>query len=134
MITNTRRSETPAGNGMTIIQAQPNDHTGKPTDATVPCLLTVVPTVNGHAGTATSNLAPGKLTRAGMVAMLAAINTYIAGLSNANADLINGSLAGGLAVAVSPTLVQVPCAPGGAATLAASLATVLSTGGNVTNA
>lgn len=127
----TKRSETPAGNGMTILHNQPTDHTGKPLDGTLPSVLTVVPTVNGHAGSATSNVTPGKLSRAGMLAMLAAVNTYLSGLSAANADLINGTGPGGLSVVITPTQVTVPVAPGGAATLAASLATVLSTGGNV---
>ena len=134
MQTPTRRSETPAGCGMTIVHNLPTDHTGKTLDGGVPSILTVVPTVNGHVGSATTNVAPGKLTRAGMLAVLAAVNTYLSGLSAANADLINGGVTGGLSVVITPTQVTVPVAPAGVATLAASLATVLSTGGNVVNA
>lgn len=128
----TRRSETPANNGMTIVQNQPTNHLGQALDATLPSLVSVVPTVNGHVNSATSNVAPGRLSRAGMIAMLAAVNTYLSGLSTATLDAMYGTP--GLSVSITPTLVQVPCAPAGAATLAASIATVLSTGGNVVNA
>ncbi len=132
MQSQTKRAETPAGNGMTILEATPTDHTGKVLDGTLATVLTVVPTVNGHAGNATSNVAPGKLSRAGMIAMLAAVNTYLSGLSTSVLDAMYGTP--GLSVTVTPTLVQVPVAAAGAATLAASIATVLSTGGNVINA
>lgn len=131
MITATKRAETPANSQMTITQQLPTDHTGKPADGTFPTLVTVTPTVNGHYGA--TAVQPGKLSRAGLVAMLAALNTYLSGLSAANLDTINTQIPGGLAVTITPTFVQCPCAPAGVAALASSIATVLSTGGNVVN-
>lgn len=131
MITTTKRAETPANSQMTIAQQLPTDHTGKPADGTFPTLVTVAPTVNGHYGA--SAVQPGKLSRAGLVAMLAAVNTYLSGLSAANQDAINTQIPGGLAVTISPTFVQVPCAPAGVGALAASIASVLSGVGNVVN-
>jgi hypothetical protein len=127
----TRRPESPAGNGMMIVHSLPTDHNGKTLDGGAPSILTVVPSVNGHVGSATTNVTPGKLSRAGMLAMLAAVNTYLSGLSAANADLIHGGVSGGLSITITPTQVVVPVAPAGAATLAASMATVLTTAGNV---
>ncbi len=131
MITSTKRAETPAGNSMTITQQVPTDHTGKAIDGNVPTLVQVAPTVNGHFGA--SNAAPGRLSRAGIIAMLAAINTYLSGLTTAQQDQINTQIPGGMAVTITPTLVVCPCAPGGVTTLASSIATVLSAGGNVVN-
>lgn len=131
MITSTKRAETPANCQMTIAHQLPVDHTGKAIDTNVPTLVTVTPTVNGTFGA--SSVQPGKLSRAGMIAMLAAINTYLSGLTAGQMDQIYTQGQGGLSVMLSPTLVQVPVAASGVGTLSASLATVLSTGGNVVN-
>lgn len=129
MITSTKRAESPAGNGMTIVQALPTDFTGAPLDTTVPSVLSVVPTVNGQYGPTTAT--PGKLSRAGVIAMLGALNTYLSGLTAAQQDAINGQMGGGIHVSVTPQLVICPVAAGGAGTLATSIASVLTTGGNV---
>lgn len=131
MITATKRAETPVNSQMTIAHQLPVDHTGKAADNVFPTVVTVSPTVNGHFGA--SAVQPGKLSRAGVVAMLGAINTYLSGLSAAQQDSINTQIPGGMAVTLTPTLVQVPCAPAGVGALASSIATVLSTGGNVVN-
>jgi hypothetical protein len=130
VITKTKRAETPANSQMTITHDAPVDFSGNPLDASLPTLVQVAPTVNGHYGATTAT--PGRLSRAGCVAMLAALNTYISGLSAAQLDQIHAVL-GGLEVHVTPRSVSCPAAAGGAGTLAASIATVLSTGGNVVN-
>lgn len=131
MINTTKRAETPNNCQMTIAHQLPVDHTGRAVDTTVPTVVSVVPTVNGHFGA--SSVQPGKLSRAGLIAMLAAVNTYLSGLSAAQQDQINTQIPGGLQVTITPTLVQVPCAAAGVGTLSAAIATVLSTGGNVVN-
>lgn len=130
MLQRIRRAESPAGNGMVILQDTPFDPNGNLTDATLCSQLVILPTVVGQFGQVAA-VTPGRLSRAGLVAMMAALNTYIAGLSAGNADLINNQLAGGLQVHCTPTLVQVGLAPAGAAAAATALAAVLSGGGNV---
>jgi hypothetical protein len=125
------RSETPAGVGMVILHNLPYDPSGKPLDGSLVSQLTVTPALSGHPGV-TGQVTPKKLSRAGFITMLAAINTYLSGLTAAQQDAINTQIPGGLSVTITPTLVQVPCAASGVATLSASMATVLSTGGNLT--
>lgn len=75
-----------------------------------------------------------QLTAAGIVAMLAAINTACAAYSDAtDAAIYNGQPDGGYTIVVSPRLVQVPCAYANVGTLTTTLAAVLNTGANVTN-
>ena len=131
MINQVKRSETPAGVGMAIVHQVGSDHQGSPTDAVTPTKLAVVPAVNGHYG-AVANVPAAKLTRAGVLAAVAAVNTYLSGLTAQQLDQIHTLLPGGLEVHVTPTQVVCPVPAGGAAALAASLATVLSTGANLT--
>jgi|SRR5579859_4500157 len=126
MITTTLRPESPTsspGNGMQILHAAPTDMNGQPFDGSVPSLVTIATAVVGQYGA--TQVTPRKLTRAGIVAVLAAVNTYIAGLTAAQQDQINTQLPGGLVAVVTPTLVQVPVAPAGASGLATTLAGLL---------
>lgn len=122
------RPESPTsspGNGMAILQNVPTHHiSGGALDAQVPTQLIVQPTVVGNAG-APASAVPRQFTRAGLIAALAAINTYLSGLSASQLDQINTQLPGGLAVTVSPTQIVVPVPAGGASTLATSLAALL---------
>jgi hypothetical protein len=123
------RPESPGGNPLTIFQDQPQ-YAGyfasgsAVLDGSTPSTL-IIQTSQGIAGA---------LTRAGLIAMLGAVNTYLSGLSAANQDIIAGQLAGGLALSISRTRCVLPVAPGGAATLAAAVAAVLAVGANVTSA
>lgn len=125
-----KRSETPAG-GMVIGWNQPLDFAGNDVSANF-CSTVIVQPVSANTLGQTASQAPYKLTRAGIAAMVAALDTYLGGLTGAQLDYMYGAAPGGLAVSVSATRVTCPVPPGGVATLATALATVLSTGANVT--
>ncbi|GAA3283846.1 hypothetical protein Dvina_01485 [Dactylosporangium vinaceum] len=120
------RPESPGGNAMTIYQDQPQGAgaVAGALDGVVPSVL-IIQTSQGIAGA---------LTRAGLVAMVAAAASYVAGLSAGNADIIANTLPGGLALSISRTKCVLPVAPGQAATLATAVAAVLNVGANVTSA
>lgn len=115
----------PGTGGMLITFEKATDFNGRDINAAIapPVLLTVSPKT-GATGTS-------RLTSAGMVAMVGAVNTHISGLSAANRDLIAGQLPGGLSVTITPTLVTVPSHASGVTTLAAALQAVLAVGANV---
>lgn len=92
--------------------------------ATAPPSMVVVTPAYGAANAA-------QLTAAGLVAMTAAANTYVAALSATDYGLINTQYPGGLSVLVSCKQVAIPALGSGVAALAAALATVLGTGANV---
>lgn len=123
--TNTIHPVSPGAGGMLITFENATDFRGLPlaTAVAVPVLVTVTPKIGANGAS--------QLTAAGMVAMYAAINTHMAGLSAANRDAIATQLPGGLSSVITPKLVQVPCHSAGVATLAAALQVVLSTGANV---
>lgn len=108
--------------GMTVAHDKPYGPDG--TAVAQPSTVTVSPAY-GASGAA-------QLTAAGIVAMTAAVNTYIAALSATDRNTINTTLPGGLQVTVSAKLVQVPALSTGVAALGAALAAVLGTGANVT--
>lgn len=108
--------------GMTVSHDKPFGPDGTATDQ--PSMVTVSPAY-GASGAA-------QLTPAGIVAMTAAANTYIAALSADNRTLLDDTYPGGLSVTISARLVQIPALSTGVAGLASALATVLGTGANVT--
>lgn len=113
--------------GMQITWPNPTGPNGlAPAAALAPPVLLSVTPAYGAAGAA-------QLTAAGVVAMLAAVNTACAAYSDAtDAAIYNGQPDGGYTITVSPRLVQVPCAYANVATLTAALAAVLAVGANVT--
>lgn len=125
-----KRAETPAG-GMVIAWGQPLDFAGNDISGNVCSTVIVRPVIGGTLGQ-TASQAPFQLTRAGIAATVAALDTFLAGLTAAQLDLINTQAPGGFVVSVSARAVSCPVPPGGVATLATALATVLSTGANVT--
>lgn len=124
MRTMTLVAATPGQNGMKISYQQQTDSSGTELVGSIATFVCVSPAY-GAASAA-------RLSRAGLVAFLAAANTSVAALSAANADLINDTLPGGLAVVVGTWEVRVPCLQSGVATLASTLNTLLGTAANVT--
>jgi len=128
MIQRLLRPESPTGspgNGMAILQDTPFDPNGVQNDANLCSTLIIQPTIVGQYG-APASVTPRKLTRAGLVALVAAINTYYGTtLSAANLDQINTQLAGGLQAIITPTYVQIGVPPGGASAIATTLAALL---------
>lgn len=124
MRTMTVVAATPGQNGMKISYQRATDPDGTEIVGSVATYVCVSPAY-GAASAA-------RLSRAGVVAMMAAANTSIAALSAANADIINDTLSNGLAVQVGTWEVRIPCLYSGVATLASALHTVLGTGANVT--
>lgn len=108
--------------GMSVTYDKPYGPDG--TADSSPSTVTVSPAY-GAAGA-------NQLTPAGIVAMTAAVNTYVAALSAANRTLLHNTIPGGLQVTVNAKLVQVPALASGVAALGAALAAVLGTGANVT--
>lgn len=102
----------------------PSSATGAIPVATAPPSMVTIGPAYGAAGAA-------KLTTAGVVAMVAAVNTYVAALSATDSATINNQYPGGLAVTVSPMCVKVPAVGSGVAALVAALAAVLAVGANV---
>jgi hypothetical protein len=123
MRTMTTVAATPGQNGMKVQYLRATDPDGVEIVGSVATYVAVVPAY-GVAGAA-------RFSRAGIVAALAAANTSVAALSAANADLINESLPGGLAIEVGTWCVRVPCLQSGVAALAATLNTLLGTAANV---
>lgn len=124
--TPTMHPTSPGAGGMLITYERATDFRGNLlASAIAPAVLLTVTPKLGASGAA-------RLTSAGMVAMVAAVNTHIAGLSAANRDAIAGGLPGGLTCHVAPGLVAIPCHAAGVDTLAAALQAVLSVGANVT--
>lgn len=113
--------------GMVITYDRPYDPTaatGAIPIATAPPSMVCISPAYGAAGAA-------KLTGAGLVAMITAVNTYTAALSATDRDAINNQYPGGLSVAVSPFSVKVPALATGVAGLVTALAAVLAVGANV---
>lgn len=102
----------------------PQAATGAIPIATAPPSMVTVGPAYGATGAA-------KLTTAGIVAMTAAVNTYVAALSAADSASINNQYAGGLAITIAPMCVKVPAVATGVAALVAALAAVLAVGANV---
>ena len=123
--TDTVHPTSPGANGMEIIYQNALDFRGQGLASAIapPVLLTVRPKLGAAS--------PARLSSVGMVAMVAAVNTHIAGLSAANRDAIATQLPGGLTCHIEPGLITVPCHAAGIATLAAALQAVLATGANV---
>lgn len=113
--------------GMQITWPNPTGPNGAaPAAALAPPVLLSIAPAYGAAGAA-------QLTRQGIIAMLAAINTACAAYSDATDTAIYGGQPdGGYTILVSPRLVQVPCAYANVGTLTTTLAAVLNTGANVT--
>lgn len=121
--TDTTHPTSPGAGGMLITFDKPTDFRGN--DYTADATLVTVKPKLGASGAS-------RLTPAGMVAMVTAVNTHMTGLSATNRDLIAGRLAGGLSTTITPQLITVPCHTSGVATLAAALQAVLAVGANVT--
>jgi hypothetical protein len=124
-ITKTPHSASPGAGGMLITWDRPTDFNGRELATAIarPAMLRIEPKL-GASGAS-------RLTAAGMVAMVGAINTHLAGLSATNRDAIATQLPGGLSTVVRPDLVEVPCHAAGITTLAAALQAVLAVGANV---
>lgn len=124
-ITKTTHAVSPGAGGMLITWDRPTDFRGMelPTATARPAMMRVEPKT-GASGAS-------QLTAAGMVAMYAAVNTHMAGLSATNRDAIATQLPGGLSCVVTPRLVEVPCHAAGVTALAAALQAVLAVGANV---
>lgn len=112
------------GNGMSIMHAVPVHHNGTALDSQLPSQITIAPTLVGQPG-APASVTPRMFTRAGLVAALAAINTYIGGLSASQLDQINTQLPAGLTIVVSPDQISIPVPPGGASAISTTLAALL---------
>jgi hypothetical protein len=123
MRTLTTVTATPGQNGMKVQYLRLDNQNGTEIVGSVATYVTVSPAY-GAAGAA-------RFSRTGIVAALAAANTSVAALSAANADFINESLPGGLAVEVNTWCVRIPCLQSGVAALASTLNTLLGTAANV---
>ena len=123
MQTMTTVTATPGQNGMKIQYNRLTDSSGVELTGSVATFVTITPAY-GAAGAA-------RLSRAGVEAVLVNAAAAIAALSDTNADLINSTLPGGLALVVSTWEVRIPCLVSGVAALAATLNTTLGTAANV---